>query len=274
MPFTTTNTVPKIDATVTVKITGLMLLKSGAGNTCDVGVHRLSALHTFQATLIVNTPGLPLSVIRLFTGALTAPFNIDLVPAPDSGFQLFAQEPFVRNGQGSHPFDYRWAINMRKVNPAADYTDDAKPEVTLNAGILYSSSLSRPTLQPVLVAATASRSEQPKPLHKFAADLAVAIDVPDGSGSSVVVRWEESKQQRILTLPRDIDDAGTTYTISLANDPPTPAATPHDEFTLYYDVLEEGGAPIPPERRFRLQVPAGVAPGSDAIPCMPVTLDP
>ena len=283
MPFSTTNTIPKFNATCTVKFAGLMLLKAGEGNTCEVGVHRLSAFHAFQAMLVVNQPGKTLELSRLITGPLTAPLTIDLVPAPESGFQLFAQEPFGRENERSHRFDYRWAINMRKLNPKADFTDNARPGVTLNAGILYSSKLTSPDLEPELISAKPPTSgpqppssgpqqagSAPKKLHKFAADLAVAIDVPDGS--NLVIGWQESNQQKILNLPRETDEPGTTYTISLMNDPPTAGITvPHDELGLYYDVLEEGGAPIPLAKQFRFKTREEA---TDAIPCMPVTVGP
>src|SRR5687767_15915900 len=97
MPFNTTSTVPSINSTVTVRFAGLMLLKAGAGNTCEVGVHRLTDSHAFQAMLIVHKPDLPLTVIRLTTGPLTAPFSVDVLPAAGAGFLAFAQEPFAPN---------------------------------------------------------------------------------------------------------------------------------------------------------------------------------
>jgi hypothetical protein len=280
MPFSATNTVPKIDATVTVKLAGLLLLKAGEGNTCEVGVHRLSAFHAFQVMLVVNQPGKPLELIRLITGPLTAPVSIDLVPAPESGFQLFAHEPFGRENERSHQFDYRWAINMRKLNPKADFTENARPGVTLNAGILYSSKLTSPGLDPELInpppappqpsSGPQQAGSAPKKLHKFAADLAVAIEVP--AGSNLVIGWQESKEQKILNLPRGTDDPGTTYTISLMNDPPSRGITvPHDELGLYYDVLEEDGEPIPLAKQFRFKTREDA---TDAIPCMPVTVGP
>lgn len=274
MPFSATNTVPKIDATVTVKFAGLLLLKAGEGNTCEVGVHHLSPDHVFQAMLVVNAPGRPLELTRLVTGRLPTQLSINLVPAPESGFQLFAQEPFVRDRPGNHDFDYRWAINMRKLNPKADFTDAARPGVSLNAGILYSSKLTGTTLRPELInppppPQPSSGPEQAgstlKPLHRFAADLAVAIDIPDTS--VLEIRWNE----RGLDLPREDDPEGTTYTISLMNDPPSGGPVPHDELGLYYDVLEEDGEPIPLARQFRFK-PRPTA--TDAIPCMPVTVGP
>ena len=277
MPFSTTNTEPKIDATVTVKFTGLMLLKPGEGNTCEVGVHRLSPVHTFEAMLVVHQPGLPLTFKRLTSGPLTAPMSIDVAPVPAAGVQLFAKDPFDRSNGKSHDFDYRWAINMRKLNPNADFTNDARPAVIINSGILYSSNLTPKGMNPELAATPPAPSTAPpepgaapKPLHRFAADLALAIDVP--AGSVLTISWEEAGMPRLLDLPRtSIDRAGTTYTISLMNDPPTGTVVPHDEMDLYYDVLEEGGAPIPPAKRFRIKLPPGA---TDAIPCMPVVLHP
>ena len=281
MPFSRTSTVPSVNSTVTVRFAGLMLLKAGADNTCEVGVHRLSASHTFQAMLVVNKPNRPLTFIRLTTGPLTAPLSLDVLPSPGAGFLAFAQEPFNHNDPNSHEFDYRWALNMRSWHPTADFNDGARPVVKLNSGILYTANLTRPGLNPQLAPAKPSDSAPaPKPLHRFAADLAVAIDIPPNGG--LAVTWQESGSAQILTLPRKTDPPGTTYTISLMNDPPTSNTLPqdqlaqdelrHDELALYYKVLHDGRNPIDEKQQYRLHVPDQGR--TDEIPCMPVTLDP
>ena len=287
MAFNTTTTVPSPNSPVTVKFAGLMLLKAGLNNTCEVGVHHRSDFHTFQAILIVNKPNRPLSLIRLITGPLTAPVSIRVTPAPPAGFQVFSQEPFGPNNPNSHEFDHRWALNLRSLHPGVDYDDGARPVLTLNSGILYASTLTRQGLNPQLAPAPPEEAEnQPaptpsttqasappnRPLHVFAADLAVAIDIPPNSG--VQIKWEESgaePKEQVLKLPRDTDPAGTTYTIQLINDPLTSNPPAHDELALYYKVLREAGREIPLARQFRIQVPQG---RSDEVPCMPVILDP
>lgn len=267
MAFNRTNAVPAVNSTVTVKLTGLLLLKAGPNNTCEIGVHRFSAFHSFLAMLVVNKPNLPLTFIRLTSGPLTAPMSIDLLPA-GAGFQVFAQDPFDRTSQNTHELDHRWSINMRSKHAAADFDDGARPMVTLNCGTLYTSNLTRPNLNPQLVTATVSATP-PEPLTRFAADLAVAIDIPQNGVLSI--SWEELGDPENLDLPRDTDPAGTTYTILLMNEPPTSNPLPHDELALYYKVLRQNGNRIPENQQFRLQVPPARA---DEAPCMPIELDP
>lgn len=268
MPFSTTTNVPSPNSLVTVKFTGLMLLKAGPNNTCEVGVHRFSAFHAFQAMLVVDKPNRPLTFIRLTSGPLTGPMSIE-IPNPGAGFQAFSQEPFGRNDPNSHEFDHRWALNMREFHPNADFNDGARPVVTLNSGILYASNLTRGNLNPQLVPATASTTPA-QPLHRFAADLAVAIDVP--ANDSLTFRWTElGEVRKPLELPRATDPTGTTYTILLMNEPPTSHPLPHDELALYYKVLHDQGNRIADAQQLRIQVPPA---RSDEIPCMPITLNP
>ena len=277
MPFTTTTTVPSINATVTIRFAGLMLLKPGAGNTCEVGIHRFSPVHTFQALLIVNKPNLPLTFIHLIKGPLTtAPLSFDVLPAPAPGFSAFAQEPFGRNNPQSHLNDHRWALNIREfpAHANADFNDGARPVAILKSGILYTGNLTRPGLNPQLTPVVSS-GPTAIPLHRgFAADLAVAIDIPPQPNAGLFVRWEENGEPKHIILPRPLDVAnhpGTTYTIALMNDPPAFDPLPHDELGLYYKVLRVGGNPIPVNQQFRVTD----APGqTDEIPCMPVTLNP
>jgi hypothetical protein len=278
MPFNTTTTVPDPNSPVTVKFTGLMLLKAGPNNTCEVGIHHLSEFHTFEAILVVNQPGRPLTLVRLFSGPLSAPVSIRRAPAPPAGFQVFAQEPFSRNNGSSHEFDHRWALNPRSWHPGVDFDEGANPILTLNAGILYASNLTREGLNPGLVPAPSPTSlPNPKkqraiqPLHGFAADLAVAIDVtPPNSG--LFIEWDEAGTRQTVQLPRAIDPAGTTYTISLMNEPLSTTAPAHDELSLYYNVLRANGNRVPLSRQLRIQVED---PGrSDEVPCMPVILNP
>jgi len=249
-----------------------MLLKPGVGNICEVGVHRFSPLHTFQAMLIVHKPGLPLTFIRLITGPLTTgPLSVDVFPAPAPGFAAFAQEPFARNNPQSHLNDHRWALNMQEWHPNADFNDGARPVVLLKSGILYTGNLTRPSLNPELQPAIAG-GPPTVPLHRFAADLAVAIDIPPQPNAGLLLSWEELGEPQQLMLPRPLDvqnHPGTTYTISLMNDPPMFHPLPHDELALYYKVLRVGGSPIPQNQQYRIKDNQGQ---SDEIPCMPLTL--
>jgi hypothetical protein len=219
--------------------------------------------------LVVDKPNLPLTFIHITRGPLTAPLSIERFPAPAAGFQVFAKNPFAPDNTRSHRLDHRWALNLRSMHPNADFNGDAAPMVTLNTGILYAANLTREGLNAELTPAEQPPTRPNRPLHTFAADLAVAIDIP--RDSALVVRWEESGEQQILTLPRESDPQGTTYTISLMNDPEVTNPPPHDELALYYQVLRDSGAQISQDEQFRISVPPG---RSDEIPCMPVVLDP
>ncbi len=273
MPFTPTTTVPNINATVTIRFSGLMLLKPGAGNTCEVGIHHFSPFHNFQAMLIVHKPNLPLTFIRLTTGPLTGPMSFDLLPAPAPGFCGFEPGPFDRNSDLTDKKDHRWVLNMREQHPNVDFSDGARPVAILKSGILYTGNLTRPGLNLRLEPAT---EEGPPivPLGKgVAADLAVAIDniTSEANGGGLFVTWEEfGEVKKPLILPRESDllnHPGTTYTIALMNDPPTINPHAHDELDLYYKVLRVGGNKIPLEEQYRVKDDQGQ---TDEVPCMPI----
>ena len=271
MPFAPTTTRPATNASVTIKFAGLMLLKPGAGNSCEIGIHRLSDTHSFQAMVIVSKPGRAPSLIRLLTGPLTGPFGINVTrdPDPGTGVQAFTPTPgFVRN-ENNDELDFRWALNMRdEQGSEVDFNDGARPVATLNTGILYASNLTRPELNPELVRGTFR-----KPLHRFAADLAAAIDLTDRG--RLELSWDEGGEPREFRLPRRVDrhEPETTYTVVLLNDPPITTAAAHDELAYYYEVLEHRGvrgASIAGGERFTMSFTSG--PTTDEIPCMPIVI--
>ena len=266
MSFSTTTNAPATNAEVTVKFAGLMLLKPNASNGCDIGIHRLSDTHAFQVIVVVSKPDGPPSLIRLVAGSLTQPFAINVTPDPGTGVEAFQTraESFDRNGRNE--LDFRWAINMQELHPGADFNIGARPVATLNAGTLYTSTLTRVELTPELVNGTTRT-----PLPRFSADLAAAIDLQPAS--RVELSWNvESGERRTLSLPRRNDPRGTTYTVMLLNDPPVVNALSHDELAYYYQVLEVGGQPIPGANQYHISYTRD--PTTDEIPCMPVVLNP
>ena len=266
MPFTVTNTSPKINATVTIKFGGLLLLRPKAGNAniCEIGINKASAIHSFQLMLIVNKPGLPATLLRLASGPLLKDLEISSTAA-GAGFKVFAKDPFDPTKPGNDPLDHRWAINMQGLNPGSDFNMGAKPIATLNDGTLYTSNLSLPTLKPALVRGTAKI----EPIS-LAADLAASINL--AGGEFLNMHWTNAPNPD-LVLPRSaaLDPAGTTYTVVLLNDPPITTPSPHDELALYYKVLEVGGGPIKPADQWQLIYQSH--PKSDEIPCLPVVLN-
>lgn len=268
MPFNTTLIQPPTDAQVTVTFAGLLLLRPGNGNTLEVGIHRYSRTHLFQAILVVNKPSRPPRVIRLFTGPLTGNFEIMVDPAPATGIEVFTPTAlFNRTDPNNNPLDYRWSLNMRSWagHEQVDFEDGAKPIATLNTGVIYTPNLTGRTYTPVLVAGDGSE----QPLNRLAADLAAAIVLPEGA--KLKLKWDEMGHSETQDLPREIDPPGTTYTVALINDPPARGAADHDELALYYRALKRAGGEVPPAIRLRLEMRN--LPKTDEIPCLPIVLE-
>lgn len=245
-----------------------MLLKPGAGNSCEIGIHRLSETHSFQAMVIVSKPNRAPSLIRLLTGPLTGPFGINST-APGGGVRAFTttSTPFVASNEDNDELDFRWALNMRDMQDSeVDFNAGAHPVATLNTGILYTSTLTRRELNAELVRGTTRRR-----LHRFSADLAAAIDLPDRCW--LELSWDEGGEFRELRLPRRVDrhEPETTYTVVLLNDPPITTAAAHDELAYYYEVLEHHGVSIAADDRYTMSFTSG--PTTDEIPCMPVVIN-
>jgi len=246
-----------------------MLLKpTESSYGCDIGIHRLSDTHAFQVIVVISKPDRPPNLIRLLSGTLTDPFNINVEPDPGSGVEIFAPTAtFDRRSTTYDELDFRWAINMQELHDGADFTNGARPIATLNAGTLYTSTLTRAELSPDLVRGT-TRTQ----LRRFSADLAAAIYLPTRR-SRVELSWlDESGELRSFELPRRSDPIGTKYTVTLLNDPPISSAASHDELAYYYEVLESRGGPIPEPDRYGISYSG--EPTTDEIPCMPVVLNP
>lgn len=268
MAFQTTTNEPVLNPPVTVTFSGLMVLKPGANNTCDIGVHRFNRDHLFQVILIVQKPDRPPTLTPLLTGPLTAPFSIGLSSNPAVGdFMVFAPtpDPFVR-GIPNHEKDVRWAINFRDHHPNVQTNGGVEPLINLKTGVLYSSNLTSPTLAPRLTLPDLSSI----PLHRIAEDLAVSIVPP--AGTQVVLRWEDVGVETMLELPPLDGDPTTTYTVAFTNNPPNFSGEPHDELGLYYRVLKNGNVSFTQAMQFTLAIARGVR--SDEVPCMPVLLNP
>lgn len=270
MPFTTTNVPPVLKPLVTVEFAGLLLLKPGGDNTCEIGVHRFARSHIFQLSLIVNRPGQNPSLTRLLSGPLTGEIKIRLHPdSPTGNVLAFAPtaDPFIRTPEASnHDNDCRWSLNIKSIHPDASFTDGARPIATLKTGVLYTPNLTRVGLDPKLK----RNGSTDMPLFRVAADLAASIVPPPNH--SVIVEWTDMGDPAEITLPRGGDPDGTTYTVSLLNDPPSLDPTPHDELADYYKVLLNNGVFIPPNQRWALAYTNILR--TDEIPCLPTVLNP
>ena len=272
MPFTTTNVPPALKPLVTVEFAGLLLLRPGDNNTCEIGIHRFAKSHIFQLSLIVNKPDQNPTLTRLLSGPLTGEIKIRLQPDPDpeaGNVLAFAPtaDPFIRTaGANNHDNDYRWSLNLKSIHPNASFTDGARPIATLKTGVLYTPTLTRAGIDPKL-----TRPGLPDiPLFRVAADLAASIVPPDQH--KVVVEWTEMGDPQDIILPREGDPPGTTYTVSLLNDPPSLDPTPHDELADYYKVLLNNGAVVPANERWALTYSS--AQKTDEIPCLPTVINP
>lgn len=268
MPFATTNNVPSTNPKVTVKFAGLLLLKPAAGDNCEIGIHRFSGIHSFQVMLIVNKPNRPPTVVRLITGSLTSDLAITVNPRPSAGFAVFEDAVFDRTLPNSNELDHRWALNVRSLadHSDVDYNNGGRPVATLNAGVLYTPTLSPEHLNPELV-----RGLDITPLNRIAAELAASIEM---TTETVTIAWHElGEPQPPVVLPRPLDPPNTNYTIVLMNDPPISSPTAHDELALYYKVLRKpGGFEVLNDQKFRLEIPYPHK--TDEIPCLPLELNP
>jgi hypothetical protein len=269
MPFTNVAVAPSTTPPVTILLSGLMVIQPGPNNnTCEIGVHKFSRTHSFQVILVVNKPNRPPALVPIFTGPLLAPFEIRLAtnPEPIPDFVVFARDPFDRTLPNSDPLDHRWAINMRLKHATARINDGAKPVITLKTGTMYTPNLTDPSLAPKL-----TRTGSPVDLlRQIASHLAVSITPP--AGTKVLLKGLDLGDPLTLAVPRDKDPVGTQYTLCLINEPTSILADPHDEFPLYYQILEDTGAPIPSSVRFNFEFASGAT--SDEVPCMPITLIP
>lgn len=270
MPFTPTNIEPDPNSKVTVTFGGLMLLRPGANNNLEVGIHRLSPIHSFQVLLIVNKPGLPPRLVRLFSGPLSANFEM-VVSQPGAGVQKFVSDSdeFDRFSDKNNLKDFRWAFNFAALprHQGVNFNNGAKPIATLNSGVLYSTNLTRKGLD------VKSQIEETR-LNRFSADVGASVDLPPGA--TMTLKWTESGTATEVILPRasdsDPQSGPATYTVALLNDPPISDPSPHDEFVEYYKILQIGNRAVPSADQVSLVLPPQIR--SDEIPCLIGVLDP
>ena len=280
MPFQTTANAPCAKSKVTVVFSGLMVLRPGPDNSCEIGIHRFSTSHQAQVLLMVNKPNKPPMVLPLLKGPLTDDFSIGLqngdAPVPGD-FIVFAPsaEPFDRFNGDNDERDYRWAVNFKdpELHPNVTINAGAQPMVKLTTGVLFTPHLTREGLGPRLL-----REDPPLeiPLNRIAASMAVAIN--PAAGAKVHLRWSDLGDPFERFLPRDIDEGepDITYTVFVLNDPPGLTAVTHDEMDLYYKVLEDQNVNslVNQENRFILDFEHIDNTRTDEIPCLTGRLDP
>ena len=282
-PFKPTATPLELQPKVTVEFAGQLILQPGGDDTegsrtCEIGVNRFSRPHRLQVLLVVKEPGRAPTVIPLLEGPLTDDFMIRRGPDPHvppdpnarpGNFEVFAPtaDPFDRHASGNSPHDYRWSVNLRHPlleHPHITRTRGAEPVVKLRTGTLYSPNLLNTNFQPSL-----RRDTLTIPLVTIPPELAASIVL--SPGEQVLLNWSNLGVADDLTLPRLGDHADTVYTVLILNDPP-PGTPEHEELSIYYRVLQDGGHPVPPHLQWRLSFGSGG--GTDRIPCLPIFLNP
>jgi len=232
---------------------------------CEVGVHKFSQIHKFQVMLVVKKEQQPPVLIRLLDGPLQRMFSITLLPDPLTGVKVYErdQQVFNRADANNDRLDSRWKINMKAFpnHGNADFNDGAQPVATLNVGVIYASNLSRDGLRPVL-------KKGPTKVQDLYRVADLAAEIPLQGNSRVTLAWHDHGQAQTLELPRagEEQEAGTTYTVVLLNDPAISSPASHDELEEYYKVLGIN-------ENDRLSLIYETNPKSDEIPCLPVTLE-
>ena len=280
MSFSITNTEPSTNPKVTLMFSGLLVAQPATTDkVCEIGVHKFDKGHLFQVKLMIKKTNRPPVLVSLLSGPLLSGFELRLIrdpdltsgPEPDPNFEAFAKGGFDRTPANSHPLDHQWAINLRSKHANARFNDGAKPVVTVRNGVLYTPSLTHPSLAPKLTRPGTADDL----LLQIATRLAVSIEPP--ADTKVQFKGFDLGAEFNLLLPRnqDDDDPDVTYTLFFTNEPPTLLTEPHDEFALYYRIFEDATNPgntIPPPQRFRLEFASGTS--TDEIPCNPIYFNP
>jgi hypothetical protein len=277
MPFQTTALAPPTNPRVTIAFSGLMVVRSGANNTCEVGMHRFNTSHECRVTLIVRKPNRPATLVPLVKGPFEGPVTISRELAPDplmGDFAVFAPttDPFIRDAATNHELDYRWAVGLREIHPDfdLDLNEGAQPLVTLKTGILYTANLTKDGLNPQLE--TAVKPEPPEqpppaiPLHKIASNLAAAIILR--GADKLLLKWRDFGNDRTFELPRGNDHPNTRYTVMFTNEPPKINAEPHDEMALYYRILQVPGFGFGVFSEQQMTLTYGNRSMTDEVPCL------
>jgi hypothetical protein len=260
--------------TVKVVFSGLLLIRAGANNSCDIGVHRWADTppHTLRIALTIMKPGEDPIEFLYFSGLLDKnPFSITVTPPSGDGISAYlpSPTPFKRDEPANQKEDLRWALNVNWLHPndVEVVPDGITPGITLNEGVLYSyfrTAKDDPKLE--------LRGPKNYDLPSIGSKVGAAIPLT-GSGQ-VILKWSEHGIPQNRALPRQGDPLGTRYIISISNEPTSSGAAGHDELEQYYKVLQKKstGTQFPPNEKHTLKVIPKQTPllKTDEIPCMPI----
>lgn len=257
---------------VEVLFKGLIILRPNNNGTCTVGMHR----YTDDHFLIIEVRGKPPTgrdfLVLRRTGLLGRQLSIGLSPSPGTGVSAFQPEGAnFRRATSSDGRDLRWAIDLRDPKDfyatALEMHADAEPGILMTDGVFFSADITDERELGI----KRTRGGDTIDLRRIATIVGAIISPP--AGSSVVLNDGVMPD---LSLPRSGDPPGTTYRVSVRNDPVAIDFVPtHDELELYFDLVRKpGGVAIPPNEQYSLEVsPHGIhGRNTDRIPCMPILL--
>jgi hypothetical protein len=270
MPFPTTTAALPFTPVVAVEFAGQLLISSSEVNPCVIGINHFAPRHEISICLIVSKPGMPPTMQPLCLNKLEENFSISLDPPnPGGGVSAYAPtpEPFRRDDPNNDEHDLRWAIDMNKLHdPDKLSTNDegVKPCVTLSDGVLYTIDRTDPDVLQIELVCGSTTTD----LVSIASNIGAIV--PLTGRRKVVLAWSEPAGDQEVRLPRENDPPGTTYVISVINEPPF-GTPPDNELAHYYNVLQkDDGSSIPSNRKCALLVNPSTLLMTDEIPCMPV----
>jgi hypothetical protein len=271
---------------VEVLFKGLIILNPNDDGTCTVGMHRTSDDHFLIIEIRAKRPGGGDVLVARRAGLLQNMLTIRASnPGPGprvSAFRPGASAGVSLNRQtSSDTRDLRFAIDL--LHPIEFYGPNsilmdlqkATPGIQIFDGIFVAIDVTDDNEIEIKRARGASNV---MPLDRIAAVTGALIAPPAGS---VILDWNDGTS---LTLPRPVgggdgqDPAGTSYRVSVRNEPVEIDFTLHDELESYYDLVKKlDGSSVPLNEQFSLLInlhPHGIGTVStDRIPCMPILLD-
>jgi hypothetical protein len=270
MPFKPALTLPERHPDVQIFFHGLLMLcPDNAGSQCTIGVHRLSIDHKLSVEVREKSPQVPDAPLLRLAGPLDSQgLSIAVEPQTGNGVSRFVPtpDPFVRTDPANDPRDFRWSIDLEKLDPgqpAMILNQSAiSPGITIRDGIFVTSQLTDPAKMSVRLSTIGIA---PVDLHKVARVIGAHIYLENAQ--QLVLKWFADGELKTLKLPKS--DAGArTYFIYVENSPSLmPIGKPdHSEFAEYFKVVTNA------VKNFELDFdPKGPNfHGTDAAPCMSV----
>jgi hypothetical protein len=235
MPLRTTPTPPPLLPTVTVLFIGQLLIDSSGATPCNIRVNYKADVHDLSISLIVTEPGKSPSSIILHHGKLQREnFSVKVISATyPNGVPggVTAYHPGTPNPADELDFSRALSLSlMHQPGSVIVNTGLAEPGIALYNGVLYTHKKTGDALDIALLCGSSTKT-----LNGIAARIAAAL--PLAAGQQVSLDWYDSGKPLKKLLPREGDDPGTTYVVSIINEPPQGAPTPHDEMEQYYKVL-------------------------------------